>query len=68
MTALTPRQIDHRIIKSRRALARWARSDKEIDQVLIATEISVLKGLLTIAPVEKKAKIQALIERYRADI
>jgi len=64
MSALTPRQFDKRIIKSRRALAWWARSDKEINQVLISTEVSVLKGLLAIAPDEKKAKIRALIERY----
>jgi len=67
MNALTPRQIDQRIIKGRRALARWSRTDDEINRVLIDTEIEVLKGLLVIAPEEKTAKIRALIERYQVD-
>jgi hypothetical protein len=65
MTTLTPAQIDGRIIKSRRALARWARSGSEIDKARLETELGVLEGLAAMAPPEKKAKIEALIERYR---
>jgi hypothetical protein len=64
MTSMTPQEIDRRIIKSRRALARWARSGSEIDISRLQTELGVLESLAARSP-EKRVKIEALIERYR---